>query len=121
MNAHTSKGFASRAGFGLGTFVRFCLHDHRPVVRWVKRVTLLVVLFVIFAENFTWLASAFMTLLSFGLIGLVLVKGDLSLLPQVTHANSSSFDDDGVESRAPFRGEYEHPDYHLYYKPDESQ
>ncbi|HEJ5511580.1 TPA: hypothetical protein SMN97_006333, partial [Pseudomonas aeruginosa] len=60
MNAHTNKGFASRVGFGLGTLVRFCLHDRRPVVRWVKRVSLLVVLFVIFAQNFTWMASAFM-------------------------------------------------------------
>ncbi|EPR4132198.1 hypothetical protein ACU5YK_006236 [Pseudomonas aeruginosa] len=121
MNAHTNKGFASRIGFGLGTLVRFCLHDRRPAVRWVKRTCLVVVLFVIFAQNFTWLASAFITLMSFGLIGLVLVKGDLSLLSQVTHANSSSFDDDGIESRAPFRGEYEHPDYYLYYKSDESQ
>ena len=121
MDAHAHKGFASWIGFGLGTFVRFCLHDRRPVVRWVKRTCLVVVLFVILAQNFTWLASAFMTLMSFGLIGLVLVKGDLSLLSQVTHTNSSSFDDDGIERRAPFRGEYEHPDYHLYYKSDESQ
>lgn len=83
MNAHTNKGFASRVGFGLGTLVRFCLHDRRPVVRWVKRVSLLVVLFVIFAQNFTWMASAFMTLLSFGLIGWALVK--------VTFRSSSSW------------------------------
>ena len=83
MNAHTNKGFASRVGFGLGTLVRFCLHDRRPVVRWVKRVSLLVVLFVIFAQNFTWMASAFMTLLSFGLIGWALVKGDFSIFQQL--------------------------------------
>ncbi|BGE62645.1 MULTISPECIES: hypothetical protein [Pseudomonas] len=83
MNAHTNKGFASRVGFGLGTLVRFCLHDRRPVVRWVKRVSLLVVLFVIFVQNFTWLASTFMTLLSFGLIGVVLVKGDFSIFRQL--------------------------------------
>ena len=40
MNAHANKGFAARAGFGLGTFVRFCLHDRRPALRWVKRVSL---------------------------------------------------------------------------------
>ncbi|MGV2746596.1 UNVERIFIED_CONTAM: hypothetical protein O1L42_32245 [Pseudomonas aeruginosa] len=83
MNAHTNKGFASRVGFGLGTLVRFCLHDRRPVVRWVKRACLAVVLFVIFAQNFTWLASTFMTLLSFGLIGVVLVKGDFSIFRQL--------------------------------------
>ncbi|VZR93406.1 hypothetical protein PERCYII29_5056 [Pseudomonas aeruginosa] len=83
MNAHTNKGFASRIGFGLGTLVRFCLHDRRPAVRWVKRTCLVVVLFVIFVQNFTWLASTFMTLLSFGLIGVVLVKGDLSIFRQL--------------------------------------
>ncbi|HHZ9516232.1 TPA: hypothetical protein ACWMKH_004835 [Pseudomonas aeruginosa] len=79
MEAHAYKGFASRIGFGLGTFVCFCLHDRRPVVRWIKRACLVVVLFVILVQNFTWLASAFMTLLSFGLIGLVLVKGNLDI------------------------------------------
>ncbi|MGV8259666.1 hypothetical protein [Pseudomonas aeruginosa] len=80
MDAHANKGFASRIGFGLGTLVRFCLHDRRPAVRWVKRTCLVVVLFVIFAQNFTWLASAFMTLMSFGLIGFALVKGDVKLM-----------------------------------------
>ncbi|EPH0640865.1 hypothetical protein ACSYE6_30590 [Pseudomonas aeruginosa] len=79
MNAHTNKGFASRVGFGLGMLVRFCLHDRRPTVRCVKRVSLLVVLFVVLVQNFTWLASAFMTLLSFGLMSLVLVKGNLDI------------------------------------------
>ncbi|ETU89061.1 hypothetical protein Q094_03519 [Pseudomonas aeruginosa PS42] len=83
MNAHANKGFASRIGYALGTLVRFCLHDRRPVVRWVKRACLAVVLFVIFAQNFTWLASTFMTLLSFGLIGVVLVKGDFSIFRQL--------------------------------------
>lgn len=79
MNARTNKGIASRVGFGLGTLVRFCLHDRRPTVRCVKRVSLLVVLFVVLVQNFTWLASAFMTLLSFGLMSLVLVKGNLDI------------------------------------------
>lgn len=79
MEAHANKGFASRIGFGLGTFVRFCLHDRRPTVRCVKRVSLLVVLFVVLVQNFTWLASAFMILLSFGLMSLVLVKGNLDI------------------------------------------
>ncbi|MCO4067678.1 hypothetical protein FA101_28385 [Pseudomonas aeruginosa] len=83
MNAHANKGFASRVGYALGMLVRFCLHDRRPVMRWVKRVSLLVVLFVIFAQNFTWMASAFMTLLSFGLIGWALVKGDFSIFHQL--------------------------------------
>ncbi|RTB34943.1 hypothetical protein EJ640_09675 [Pseudomonas aeruginosa] len=83
MDAHANKGFASRIGFGLGTFVCFCLHDRRPVVRWIKRACLVVVLFVILVQNFTWLASAFMTLLSFGLIGWVLVKGDFSIFQQL--------------------------------------
>lgn len=82
MNAHTNKGFASRVGFGLGTLVRFCLHDRRPVVRWVKRACLAVVLFVIFAQNFTWLASAFMSLLCMGLVGWALVKGDFSIVAE---------------------------------------
>ncbi|RTU44674.1 hypothetical protein, partial [Pseudomonas aeruginosa] len=46
-------------------------------------LSLLVVLFVIFAQNFTWMASAFMTLLSFGLIGWALVKGDFSIFQQL--------------------------------------
>ncbi|WP_079394953.1 hypothetical protein [Pseudomonas aeruginosa] len=79
MNAHTNKGIASRVGFGLGTLVRFCLHDRRPTVRCVKRVSLLIVLFVVLVQNFTWLASAVMTLLSFGLMSLVLVKGNLDI------------------------------------------
>lgn len=83
MNAHANKGFAARVGHALGSLVRFCLHDRRPVVRWVKRVSLLVVLFVIFAHNFTWLATTFMALLSFGLIGVVLVKGDFSIFRQL--------------------------------------
>ncbi|RCG88245.1 hypothetical protein CSB86_5911 [Pseudomonas aeruginosa] len=37
------------------------------------------VLFVVLVQNFTWLASAFMTLLSFGLMSLVLVKGNLDI------------------------------------------
>lgn len=79
MNAHANKGFAARVGHALGSLVRFCLYDRRPVVRWVKRVSLLVVLFVVFAQNLTWLASTFMTFLSFGLMGLVLVKGNLDI------------------------------------------
>ncbi len=74
MNAHANKGFAARVGHTLGSLVRFCLHDRRPVVRWVKRVSLLVVLFVVFAQNFTWLASAFMSLLCMGLVGWALVN-----------------------------------------------
>ncbi|HCF0985935.1 TPA: hypothetical protein NH748_005142 [Pseudomonas aeruginosa] len=84
MNAHTNKGIASRVGFGLGTLVRFCLHDRRPVVRWVKRVSLLVVLFVVFAQNLTWLASALMSLLCMGLVGWALVKGDFSIVAEST-------------------------------------
>lgn len=83
MNAHTNKGFASRVGFGLGMLVRFCLHDRRPVLRWIKRVSLFLVLFVVLVQNFTWLASGFLTLLSFGLIGLALVKGDFSIFQQL--------------------------------------
>ncbi|HHF0345247.1 TPA: hypothetical protein ACPH4X_006670 [Pseudomonas aeruginosa] len=82
MNAHTNKGFASRVGFGLGMLVRFCLHDRRPVLRWIKRVSLFLVLFVVLVQNFTWLASGFLTLLSFGLIGLALVKGDFSIIAE---------------------------------------
>ncbi|MCG0409277.1 hypothetical protein L4445_32415 [Pseudomonas aeruginosa] len=63
----------------MGSIVRFFLHDRRPVLRWVKRVSLFVALFIILVQNFTWLASAFMTLLSFGLMSLVLVKGNLDI------------------------------------------
>ncbi|HEP7885655.1 TPA: DUF3742 family protein [Pseudomonas aeruginosa] len=79
MNAHANKGFAARVGYALGSIVRFFLHDRRPVLRWVKRVSLFVALFIILVQNFTWLASAFMTLLSFGLMSLVLVKGNLDI------------------------------------------
>ncbi|MCO3054603.1 hypothetical protein FA249_32895, partial [Pseudomonas aeruginosa] len=63
MNAHANKGFAARVGYALGSIVRFFLHDRRPVLRWVKRVSLFVALFIILVQNFTWLASTFMTLL----------------------------------------------------------
>ncbi|MCB2551752.1 hypothetical protein KQ767_16985, partial [Listeria monocytogenes] len=69
MNAHANKGFAARVGHALGTLVRFCLPDHRPVVRWAKRVSLLIVLLVVLVLNFTWLASASMSLLCMGLVG----------------------------------------------------
>lgn len=83
MNAHANKGFAARVGYALGSIVRFFLHDRRPVLRWVKRVSLFVALFIILVQNFTWLASTFMTLLSFGLIGWALVKGDFSIFQQL--------------------------------------
>ncbi|MBM0728243.1 hypothetical protein JOY19_34890, partial [Pseudomonas aeruginosa] len=56
MNAHANKGFAARVGYALGSIVRFFLHDRRPVLRWVKRVSLFVALFIILVQNFTWLA-----------------------------------------------------------------
>ncbi|HFI1574607.1 DUF3742 family protein [Pseudomonas aeruginosa] len=80
MNAHANKGFAARVGHALGTLVRFCLHDHRPVVRWAKRVSLLIVLLVVLVLNFTWLASASMSLLCMGLVGWALVRSDMKLV-----------------------------------------
>ncbi|MFP7789437.1 hypothetical protein ACLHUA_33590 [Pseudomonas aeruginosa] len=82
MNAHANKGFAARVGYALGSIVRFFLHDRRPVLRWVKRVSLFVALFIILVQNFTWLASAFMSLLCMGLVGWALVKGDFSIVAE---------------------------------------
>ncbi|EMX8447344.1 TPA: hypothetical protein ACKP9T_003776 [Pseudomonas aeruginosa] len=79
MNAHASKGFASRAGFGLGTFVRFCLHDRRPALRWVKRVSLFLLAALVMSQNFMWLAGVSMTLLCVFLVGVALVKGDITV------------------------------------------
>ncbi|WP_458098641.1 hypothetical protein [Pseudomonas aeruginosa] len=91
MNAHANKGFAARVGHALGSLVRFCLHDRRPVVRWVKRVSLLVVLFVVFAQNFTWLARAFMSLLCMGLVGWALVKGDFSIVAESAEESEAPY------------------------------
>ncbi|MCL8053569.1 hypothetical protein OE494_15630 [Pseudomonas aeruginosa] len=79
MNAHTNKGIASRAGFGLGMLVRFCLHDRRPALRWVKRVSLFLLVALVVSQNFVWLAGVSMTLLCVFLVGFALVKGDISV------------------------------------------
>ncbi|WP_238943499.1 hypothetical protein [Pseudomonas sp. BDPW] len=113
MNAHTNKGFASRIGFGLGTLVRFCLHDRRPAVRWVKRTCLVVVLFVIFAQNFTWLTSTFMSILLICAVFFLIAQAGASDGPDLVRKINEGADSEfgGI----PNRGEYDHPDYYNYY------
>ena len=79
MNARTNKDFASRVGHALGSLVRFCLHDRRPVMRWVKRVSLFLLAALLVSQNFMWLAGVSTTLLCVFLVGFALVKGDISV------------------------------------------
>ncbi|MDF5957539.1 hypothetical protein P4110_30050 [Pseudomonas aeruginosa] len=75
MNAHANKGFASRIGFGLGTFVRFLITDPKPLRRWVKRTLVSGTLLVLASQAFSWLLSGALTLIVLG--GAVLAFGGL--------------------------------------------
>lgn len=79
MNAHTNKGFASRIGFGLGTFVRFLITDPKPLRRWVKRALVSGTLLVLASQAFSWLLSSALTLIVLG--GAVLAFGGSQMVP----------------------------------------
>lgn len=79
MDAHANKGFASRIGFGLGTFVRFLITDPKPLRRWVKRALVSGTLLVLASQAFSWLLSSALTLIVLG--GAVLAFGGSQMVP----------------------------------------
>lgn len=79
MEAHANKGFASRIGFGLGTFVRFLIADPKPLRRWVKCALVFGTLLVLASQAFSWLLSSALTLIVLG--GAVLAFGGSQMVP----------------------------------------
>ncbi|MRU50102.1 DUF3742 family protein [Pseudomonas gessardii] len=67
-------------GFGVGKVMRFLIFDSKPLVRWIARLTLLVLLLIAGAYFVHWFISFFMSFLSLGLILWAIGKGDLSKL-----------------------------------------
>jgi len=74
MTTQTSQGVASRLGYGLGQVVRLVWWSQNRTTRWVKRLAL-IALAVLF---WTWLANAFIAVLTVGIIFLALMKGAIS-------------------------------------------
>lgn len=118
MTAAAKYSIAFRLGRALGGVVRFCLHDRNPMLRWGKRVAGAAVFLTVVISSFSWLASSLLSLGCLGLVVLALVKGDFSFLSSVLEhqAEQQRIDDEEYSSRAPFYGEYDHPDYYLHYK-----
>ncbi|MGN8313027.1 DUF3742 family protein [Pseudomonas protegens] len=67
MTAAATTTFAHRLGSALGTAARFWLHDRNPMVRWIKRLIVLVVLGAILVNSFSWILSALLTTISLGI------------------------------------------------------
>ncbi|CAI8978453.1 hypothetical protein [Pseudomonas chlororaphis] len=113
MTTAESTGFAHRLGWALGAAARLCLHDRNPTVRWVKRVIVLAIVLTLLANSFSWILSS---LLSVGvlLLGLYAVSFVDIDVEHVINRQESSWDDD--HRCHPNRGDYDHPDYHLYFK-----
>lgn len=110
MTASATTTFAHRLGSALGTAARFCLYDRNPMVRWIKRAIVLAVLGAVLVNSFSWIASSLLSIGAIGLIGLTLAKGDLAIISSAINDN-----EDDVPN-IPVRGEYEHPDYRIYFK-----
>ena len=70
MSSQTSKGLASRMGYGLGRAVRFMLADSNVALRWIKRTVFASVLIFIALWFGRDLVSASISLLVLG-IGLI--------------------------------------------------
>ncbi|HHQ2632919.1 hypothetical protein [Pseudomonas aeruginosa] len=114
MNAHANKGFASRVGYGLGTFVRYFLYDARPVLAWVKRAAFFSVIALFLSFSFSWLASALMSvLLVVMLLFLIVHGGSLDEEDPIRRINENAESEFGG---LPRRGDYDHPDYYDYHK-----
>jgi len=88
MTVQTSQGLASRLGYGLGRGVRFFLADENVVLRWTKRLVLFAVILFFSTAFFHWLAGAIMTIVSFGLILFAAVKGDNSVLRDISNSEA---------------------------------
>ncbi|HFH3883409.1 hypothetical protein [Pseudomonas aeruginosa] len=90
MNAHANKGFASRIGFGLGTFVRFLITDPKPLRRWVKRTLVSGTLLVLASQACSWLLSGALTLIVLG--GAVLAFGGLPNGPRKENTSGYGYE-----------------------------
>ncbi len=114
MTAYTSQTVASRLGYSLGRVVRFFMHDSNPLLRWSKRLALSTVLLVLSINLLSWLAGAVMGFLTIGFILFAMAKADLAVYPgaRSTYGSSGSSE----HSITPNPGEYDHPDYSLYYE-----
>ncbi|WP_430446296.1 MAG: hypothetical protein ACQZ2J_01960 [Pseudomonas piscis] len=66
MTASATTTFAHRLGSALGTAARFCLHDRSPMVRWIKRAIVLVVLGAVLVNEFSWILSALLMMIPLG-------------------------------------------------------
>ncbi|WP_141679923.1 hypothetical protein [Pseudomonas protegens] len=114
MTAAATTTFAHRLGSALGTAARFCLHDCNPMVRRIKRAVVLVVLGAVLVNSFSWILSTLLTTISLGIGLYAFSKIDTDSVDFFTEDKATSESED-QQYRAPFYGEYEHPDYYLYF------
>lgn len=110
MTIAAKHSIAFHLGRALGTVARFCLHDRNPRVRWVKRVVIITPLAFLVATNISWILSTILT-------AILLVAGiyAFSKVDFSEECASEDSSDDDNSHRAPFYGEYEHPNYHMHY------
>lgn len=114
MTAAAKHSIAFRLGRALGHVARFCLHDRNPKTRWVKRVVFVGPLFFLVVSNISGILSTILTAVSLVAGIYTLSKVDSDKID--FFAEDASYEDDDDElQRAPFYGEYEHPNYHMYY------
>lgn len=114
MTTQTSQGVAGRLGYGLGRGVRFFLYDQNSTLRWVKRLILVSMVMFLSLSLASWFVGAFMGLLTIGLVFFVLSKGEFG-----SHSGMGSIRSGGEmyeHSIVPNPGDYDHPDYSLYYE-----
>ncbi|MGP5465319.1 hypothetical protein ACTXNP_03005 [Pseudomonas helleri] len=117
MTTAAKHSIAFRLGRAFGAVARVCLHDRNPMLRWCKRVAVAALLLTVVVSSFSWLASSLISLACFGLVVLAFAKGDLSFLSSVLeHQAEQQRIDEENNSRVPFYGEYDHPEYYLYHK-----
>lgn len=110
MTAAAQHSIAFRLGRGLGTVVRFSLHDRIPAVRWAKRIVVAAVLLLLLANSISWILSALLT-------GIYLTLGIYAFSKVDLVANDVDFfKREESYSSIPMQGEYEHPDYYIYHK-----
>lgn len=110
MNVAAKHSIAFRLGRALGGVARFCMHDRNMVLRWIKRVIFVGPLLFLVVSNVSWVLSTVLTTILLVVAIYVFSKMDFF----AGNASEDHNDDDELR-RAPFYGEYEHPDYHMYY------
>lgn len=110
MTTAAKHSIAFRLGRALGTVARCCLHDRNPRVRWVKRVIFVGPLLFLVASNISSILSSILTTVS--LVAGIYALSRIDFFVGYAREDDS---DDEESRRAPFYGEYEHPDYHIHY------